>query len=236
MHGLSPRARKILADARKLGPPAESKAEVRHAVASSVAAGVTVAALEATASSLGVTAAGATASGKGTLALAMVWGSAGIATGVAVTAVTLAVLPTAPPRPLPATSIALGVASAPATGVPEPETSAAPAPAPPATSASVAEPVAFPRRPSVAEELRLLAQARAALRDGDPGRALALADQHDARFGAGTMAEEALAARILALCALGRFEEGRSATVQLERTAPTSPQLDRVRAACAQNP
>jgi hypothetical protein len=82
----------------------------------------------------------------------------------------------------------------------------------------------------------LLAEARAALRDGDPQRALRLTEQHAQRFGEGALAEEALAARILALCALGRREQGRAGVAALERMAPNSPQLGRVRTACADNP
>ena len=45
-----------------------------------------------------------------------------------------------------------------------------------------------------------------------------------------------MATRILAPCALGRLEEGRAGARRLERMAPTSPLLGRVRAACVSNP
>ncbi len=235
MHGLSPRARKLLTDARRVSPPPLAKSAVRQAVASSVAAGVTVAAVEATAASLGASAAGAAAGGKSLLAMVGIWGGVGMVAGLAASAVSLAVLPSASPEPPATTSV---VATRASTAAPVARASAAPvAPEPPpAPSVAPASRTMSLPGPSVAQELRLLAEARAALRDGDPERALVLTDRHRARFGAGAMTEEALAARILALCALGRVEEGRAASAQLERLAPSSPQLDGVRAACGRNP
>jgi hypothetical protein len=58
---------------------------------------------------------------------------------------------------------------------------------------------------ALAQESRLLASAIAKLRrDGEPGQALAILEQHRAEFGSGALAQEANATRIEALLQLGR--------------------------------
>jgi hypothetical protein len=89
---------------------------------------------------------------------------------------------------------------------------------------------------SLAEEVRMLRSARAALDRGDPMQALRLVDAHETRFHRGTLYEERLAARVLALCALGRADAARAAAQELEHAAPRSPHLPRVRASCIAQP
>ncbi|MBN1612421.1 MAG: hypothetical protein JW940_37670 [Polyangiaceae bacterium] len=237
MKDLSPHARRLLADARATRVPASSKLRVRRALAASVAAGISSAAVEAAlAASAAAGTAGSAAAGHGVITALAVWGGAGIATGVAVTAASVALLRPAPrdsDRPTP--SVAARPRRSTAT-VPAAPVVRAPPPVAETSTASAPDAVARLRHPGVAQELSLLAEARAALRDGDPERALALTQQHEQRFGEGALAEEALAARILALCALGRREQGRAAVATLERLAPNSPQLPRARAACADSP
>jgi hypothetical protein len=237
MKDLSPHARRLLTDARATGVPASSKARVRHAVAASVAAGISTAAVEAALATSAAAGTAGSAAGHGVMTALAVWGGAGIATGVAVTAASVALLRPAPresARPTPSVA-ARPKRSSTASATAAPGVRAPPAP-PVTSTASAPDAVVQLRHPGVAEELSLLAEARAALRDGDPERALALTQQYEQRFGEGALAEEALAARILALCALGRREQGRAAVAALERTAPNSPQLPRARAACADNP
>jgi hypothetical protein len=117
------------------------------------------------------------------------------------------------------------------------------APEPPATGAPL--PVAVPHRavagrtggadvPSTLEaETRLLREAEVSLRAGDAQRALALLDEHAARFAGGILQEERAAERILALCALGRTGEARAEVDRFLLERPRSPLADRVRASCA---
>jgi hypothetical protein len=84
------------------------------------------------------------------------------------------------------------------------------------------------RTPSRAKILR---DARAQLK-GDPEKALNTLDRHAQLHPHGTLAEEQLAARALALCSLGRTAEARAVMAKLERVAPRSPHLLRVKSSC----
>jgi hypothetical protein len=109
---------------------------------------------------------------------------------------------------------------------------ASPITTPPVSPFTTAPPPAAEVADSLAEEVRLLRDARAALDRGDPSRALVSLDAHASRFLHGTLYEERLATRVLALCAMGRIEAARVAAEELERAAPRSPHLGRVRASC----
>jgi hypothetical protein len=82
-------------------------------------------------------------------------------------------------------------------------------------------------------ETRLLRAADVALRSGDAQRALALLDEHAARFPAGVLEEERAAERVLALCSLGRTHEAQADVERFLRERPRSPLADRVRSSCA---
>lgn len=134
-------------------------------------------------------------------------------------------------------------ASAPAAPPPAPSPSVgAPrknAPTPPAVGAQAApapeERPAAPERPEVdpAEEFRLLAQAQASTREGNPGWALELLEQHHRRFGAkALLEEEALAARVMAQCGLGRATEAEATAALLRALNPASVHLSKVERAC----
>jgi RNA polymerase sigma-70 factor (ECF subfamily) len=86
--------------------------------------------------------------------------------------------------------------------------------------------------PDVAGEIALLNEAQRALASGQADRALQLLDRHARDFPRGSLAEERAAARIIALCALGRVTAARAETAAFVRKSPESPLVDRVRAAC----
>jgi hypothetical protein len=88
----------------------------------------------------------------------------------------------------------------------------------------------------VAAEVRLLDQAHTAMRAGDAERALDLLEDHGRRYPRGALGEERDAARIAALCALGRTAEARDATDRFLRAAPQSPQAGPLRASCGGSP
>jgi len=115
--------------------------------------------------------------------------------------------------------------------------------APPAlrgTARARAKPEALPAAAaptdSLAEEVRMLREARSALDRGDAAQALKLLDVHETRFRRGTLPEERLATRVQALCTLGLVDRARAVARELERAAPRSPHLARVRASCIAGP
>lgn len=104
----------------------------------------------------------------------------------------------------------------------------APTPAGPAEKRVAPRPAAS----GLAQEVAILSRASAELHAGRPAAALAALDEHQRKFPGGVLAQERAAARIQALCALGRTGEARAAIARLARTSPTSPHLARARKAC----
>lgn len=90
-----------------------------------------------------------------------------------------------------------------------------------------------PTAASLAAETRLIAEAQSKLSEGAPARALALLDQHREEFPRGDLVPEREAARVLALCALGRSAEAKTVRARFEHDFSSSPLLARVRAGCA---
>ncbi len=84
-------------------------------------------------------------------------------------------------------------------------------------------------RDSLADEVALLSRAQRALRSGRPALALEALNEHERKFGNGQMKEERIAARVQALCALGRTAEAQAQLVQL---APNSIHSGLTRQAC----
>jgi hypothetical protein len=122
-------------------------------------------------------------------------------------------------------------------------TSAAPAPVDPAAeSVTPAEPQAAPAEKrslalsrsadNLAQEVAILSRAGAELHAGRAGAALQALDEHRRRFPSGVLAQERTAARIQALCALGRKTEAEAELGRLARTSPNSPLEARARKAC----
>jgi hypothetical protein len=85
---------------------------------------------------------------------------------------------------------------------------------------------------SLAQEVLILSRASSELRAGRPAAALKALDEHQRSFPSGVLTQERTAARIQALCALGRTKEARSALERLARTSPNSPHEARARKAC----
>jgi RNA polymerase sigma-70 factor (ECF subfamily) len=85
-------------------------------------------------------------------------------------------------------------------------------------------------------ETRLIAEAQRALNAGAPGRALLLIEQHRAEFPGGELASEREAARVLALCGLGRHADANATRERFAREWPDSLLFARVRAACRSTP
>jgi hypothetical protein len=88
-------------------------------------------------------------------------------------------------------------------------------------------------RDRLSREVALLSRATSALHAGDPSAALRALDEHQRKFPNGMLSEERRAAKALALCSLGRFDEGRS---ELAHLTPRSPEAARARDLCAPQP
>ncbi len=84
-------------------------------------------------------------------------------------------------------------------------------------------------RDSLSEEVAILSRAATELHGGRPENALKLLNEHERKFKNGILAEERIAARGQALCALGRTAE---ADAQLAQLSPKSLQGDSARQAC----
>jgi hypothetical protein len=84
-------------------------------------------------------------------------------------------------------------------------------------------------RDNLSEEVAILSRAETELHSGKPAAALQLLNEHERKFGNGLLAEERIAARVQALCALGRTTE---ADVQLARLSPKSLHGEQARQAC----
>ena len=102
-------------------------------------------------------------------------------------------------------------------------------PAPePEEIAPVAAPPVIPAEDPLAAETRRLREAHGALQAGDPQKALALLGEQGGQLG-----EERAAARVLALCQMGKVGEMEAARATFLREHPRSPLADRVRSGCA---
>jgi len=102
----------------------------------------------------------------------------------------------------------------------------------PATSKSA---VAAPSASGAAlsAEARALADAQRALREGRNSEALSRIEQQESQFASGELGQERRAAKIVALCALGRVSEARALAGRFLADSPRSPLAARVRATCA---
>jgi hypothetical protein len=253
MNELGPDAREIM-DAGRAGdePTAEDRTRVRASILRAIAAGgvIGVASTAAETSAAAGLKMGAVATWKLVAGLLLAGAVAGTGAGLAVSrsheeapprspaavaAVTaLPALPPAGPTPEAAASGTPAVSppvAAPPRTAPQPGPIAASprAGATPLASAAPAAPQAKPED-TLAEENQGLRDAHAAMQGGDPARALALLDEQQAKGSA--LREEREAARVLALCQLGRVDEGRAAAARFQKESPRSPLADRVRGAC----
>ena len=108
-------------------------------------------------------------------------------------------------------------------------------PTPPATSAADVpnEPATIP---GLGDDVALLGRARRTLLAGQPAAALALLDEHAARFPASTLREARAAMRVTALCRRGDGPRARVEAAAFLHTFPTSGLVDQVRATCPAAP
>ncbi len=84
-----------------------------------------------------------------------------------------------------------------------------------------------PVRDRLEEELALLSKAETALHSGNAAVALEVLNEHERKFPHGQLVEERIAARIRALCALGRKTEADALLVQLSPKSPYGKQSPR---------
>ncbi len=113
----------------------------------------------------------------------------------------------------------------------------------PLPAASAARPTTFEKQGSPAspsaregtidEEVRLLNEAQAALRAGDPRRALTRTDEHARRFPSGKLASARAVTRMMALCQAGQQEQARLEADRFLARYPASPFADRVKGICS---
>ncbi len=130
-----------------------------------------------------------------------------------------AAVPALAPRPAPA------IASAPPT---TPTGEIAPAPAPDPAPAAVSAGAPAPSG-DAESEAHLLLRAHEAI-DATPARALALTDEHAARFPAGSLGQEREVVAIQALLRLGRVGEARTRAARFVAAFPGSAHRSRVEA------
>ncbi|MCL2448408.1 MAG: hypothetical protein FWD17_05625 [Polyangiaceae bacterium] len=118
--------------------------------------------------------------------------------------------------------------------VPSPPALLNPAPVvPPPAAIRHPDPPGSSHVPRFSAERRLLDEARAALVQGDPGRALASLDEHRARFPDGDLAEARDAMAIQAWVGAARYDEARAGAAAFRARWPRSFFLDAVDSAIA---
>jgi hypothetical protein len=87
-------------------------------------------------------------------------------------------------------------------------------------------------RDRLPEEVALLSKAEMEIHEGRAVQALRTLDEHASRFRDGALTEERMAARIQALCMLGRLSEADAQIDQLAAMSSHSPYLFQAREAC----
>lgn len=128
-------------------------------------------------------------------------------------------------------------AAAPQRAVPAPALTLGSAAPPAAASAASSEPsvTSARRADSLAQEVAILSRATSELRAGRAANALKWVEEHRRKFPNGVLAEERRAARVQALCALGRQREAEPELARLARIAPQSPNTLRAKQLCGKN-
>lgn len=229
------------------GPSRADRARVKRRIVAGIAAAGTTLAGGGTVASGAPAALGAVSAGKMTVASVLLWLAAGAGLGSVVSvpavvstyrraeAVRTAVPATAPLSapaavrpPIEPASDPLRAAAAPITEKTERNERISEHRDPGRSRAAAATGAA-----SLAEETRLLEAAQRELAKNQGGAALAMLDEHAARFPSGALSEERSAARILALCGVGRTGEARSAAKAFIAASPSSPLVPRLESSCA---
>ena len=101
------------------------------------------------------------------------------------------------------------------------------------SEASAASPSASAPTLALSVEARALAKVERALKEGLGAQALRLVEDQRQQFARGALQPERDAARIVALCAVGRVSDARAAARDFLATSPRSPLAARIRASCA---
>ncbi|MCA9618260.1 MAG: hypothetical protein KC731_04545 [Myxococcales bacterium] len=217
-------------------PSPERLARIHRAVLAEVAATATVTAVGAAAAAdaaTKTTAVGSLYGGK--LMLTNILIVAGLASAGAVAGIAsrepMAEVPATAPSSREAVPV---VAEAPVVGArPEVVATAVPDDGPAVTRPGGVPSTATPTPGSdVQQEVALLQEAQRKLSGGDARGALRLLDEHARRFPRGALAQEAEAARVLALCQAGQRSAAREAARRFVERAPSSPMAERLRHAC----
>jgi hypothetical protein len=260
MTELSKEARELLAGLGDAdGPSAAQTSRIKRKLGVGLGAGSSLLIASGTAGAVKLGAAGGTAAAAGAkLGGAGISGLVsmfvlGAAAGVGVSTTTAVVRNLASPpapamvttatssaeRPLPvrARPGSAPVAAATAGDHAPPLSAAAPAPlAPvraPAPVAALAEvPPSIALEPTLGPELELVIAAKRELAAGRPAQALAVVERLGREFPNGTLREERMLLRVLALCALGQIEPARHQTREFAVLAPRSPLLPRLEQSC----
>jgi hypothetical protein len=102
-----------------------------------------------------------------------------------------------------------------------------------ASSASLATPAPSAVGLALSVEARALAKVQSALKEGRNAEALRLVEEQRQQFAHGELQQERDAARIVALCAVGRVADARAAARDFLTGSPRSPFAARIRASCA---
>jgi len=131
--------------------------------------------------------------------------------------------------PAPTLSVVITRQAAPAAPVAE-----EPASAPPLASSGREPMISSIQRPGdrLAQEVAIMSRATSQLHAGRPAAALKAIAEHQQKFPNGVLAQERRAARVQALCALGRNSEAAPELDRLLRAAPRSPTTLRAAQAC----
>jgi len=243
---MNPETREFLEAVRHAeDPTADDERRVLSALRATLAAGVGASTLGATKATLG-SAEATKAAGLGAVSGGLKLTGAGlllvVAGGVAVhSARSGSGDARPPPEPAPAHQAANSVAPvetlSPAASAPTASQSAVTsAPTASVTRAGASRPVPAPDPtplgpPSLRAELTLLGEVESALSRGEAAVALRLLDGHVTTDR--QLVAERKAARVLALCALGRSDEARRSAAEFFRQHPASPQWTAIERSCA---
>jgi hypothetical protein len=229
---MSPETRVFLDGVREAeDPSAEDQRRVLSGVRAALAAGA--------AGTVGTTVSNGSAAGaKAQLPWSLVTGLklTGVIAGVAAVGWAAGLLPFSSDTPASPGSAAAPLPRPPAAQEAQ-RPSASPPPLPAPASVVSTEPLkrAAPRKPlqvpSLREEIELLAEVTRALDRGDGAAALRRLDGHVSADR--QLLAERQAARIKALCLLGRGREARAAAVEFLRAHPTSVQREGIERSCA---
>lgn len=262
MNTLDPKARELIALARRAEQPTlHDRQRVRRRISAALG-GATIAAaahraLDSSADAAGHSVSGAAAANSAGIlgSLQTLHAALWVAAGTLIGGVTWVVVASRDSAEPPAVSVQRGgVTEVPSAPVPDAEssgpspiqpedlpmlpveTASAPVAAPPTAAkarSSSREAVRRPeRRVSLADEARELVAVHRSLRDGSFQAALSRLDALD-RSPASALREERLAARVLALCGLERRTEAESVAARFQALAPESPLLPRLSQSCA---